>query len=64
MNKELKTEIVPLFGENRPGDIPHSFANISKAQSMIGYDPKISFEDGIHKLISFNNNKDNTLHYV
>jgi UDP-N-acetylglucosamine/UDP-N-acetylgalactosamine 4-epimerase len=51
LNKELKTEIVPLFGENRPGDIPHSFANISKAQSMIGYDPKISFEDGIHKLI-------------
>jgi UDP-N-acetylglucosamine/UDP-N-acetylgalactosamine 4-epimerase len=61
LNKELKTEIVPLFGENRPGDIPHSFANISKAQRMIGYDPKISFEDGIHKLISFNNNKDNTL---
>ncbi len=51
LNNELKTEIVPLFGENRLGDIPHSFANISKAQSMLGYDPKISFEDGIHKLI-------------
>lgn len=61
LNKELGTDIVPIFGPIRPGDIPHSNADISKAQNMLGYDPKISFEDGIHKLISFNNNKDNTL---
>jgi UDP-N-acetylglucosamine/UDP-N-acetylgalactosamine 4-epimerase len=52
LNKELGTDIVPIFGPIRPGDIPHSNADISKAQNMLGYDPKISFEDGIHKLIT------------
>ena len=52
INKGLKIDIQPNFGPNRPGDIPHSNADISKAKHMLGYDPKISFEDGIHKLIT------------
>ena len=52
LNKELETEIEPIFGPIRQGDIPHSNADISKAQNMLGYDPKTSFEDGIHKLIT------------
>ena len=51
LNKELKTDIEPIFGSNRPGDIPHSNADISKAKKMLGYDPKISFEEGILKTI-------------
>lgn len=30
-----------------PGDIPLTFANISKAREKLGYDPKIKFEQGI-----------------
>ena len=59
LNKELKTNIEPIFGPNRPGDIPHSNANISKAQQMLGYVPKISFEIGISKLLISNNNNNN-----
>jgi UDP-N-acetylglucosamine/UDP-N-acetylgalactosamine 4-epimerase len=51
LNKELGLQIKPLFGPNRPGDIPHSNADISKAQNMLGYDPKISFEEGIKNLV-------------
>ena len=52
LNKELRTNIEPVFGPNRPGDIPHSNADISKAQNMLGYDPKISFEQGMNKYLS------------
>ena len=40
------------FGSNRPGDIPHSNADISKAKNMVGYDPKISSDEGMKKYIN------------
>ena len=51
LKKELDVDIDPIFGPERPGDIPHSNADISKAQNMLGYDPKISFEMGMKKYI-------------
>ena len=40
-----KTE--PNFGPDRPGDIKHSNADISKAKKMLGYEPEYSFSEGI-----------------
>mgnify|MGYP001269350349 CR=1 FL=1 len=51
LQKELKTDIEPIFGPNRPGDIPHSNADITKAKNMLEYDPKITFEEGMKKYI-------------
>ncbi len=51
LKKELSVDIEPSFGPERPGDVPHSNADISKARNMLGYDPKISFEMGIKKTI-------------
>jgi len=51
LQKELNVDIEPIFGPNRPGDIPHSNADISKAQNMLGYDPKISFEEGMKQYV-------------
>lgn len=31
----------------RPGDVPHSQADINKAQTMLGYQPSVSFDDGL-----------------
>jgi UDP-N-acetylglucosamine 4-epimerase len=52
LKKELNVDIEPIFGPNRYGDIPHSNADISKAQNMLGYDPKISFEMGMKKYVN------------
>ena len=52
LKKELNVDINPIFGPNRSGDIPHSNADISKAQNMLGYDPKISFEMGMKKYVN------------
>jgi nucleoside-diphosphate-sugar epimerase len=51
INKELGTDIKPVFSENRSGDIPHSNADISKAVNMLGYEVRVSFEEGMHELI-------------
>ena len=52
INSELKRDIEPIFGPQRAGDIPHSNADITKAKNMLGYHPKISFEEGIKLLIN------------
>ena len=33
----------------RPGDIKHSFADISKAEKELGFHPSVSFKDGLKK---------------
>jgi UDP-glucuronate 4-epimerase len=38
---------------SQPGDVSLTFADISKAQSLIGYEPKWEFEDGIKQFISW-----------
>jgi len=35
----------------RPGDIKHSYADISKARKTLGFEPKIGLEDGLRDLI-------------
>jgi dTDP-L-rhamnose 4-epimerase len=37
----------------RAGDIRHCFADISKAGRLLGYQPKVAFEDGMDELIEW-----------
>jgi UDP-N-acetylglucosamine/UDP-N-acetylgalactosamine 4-epimerase len=53
IKKSLCFDKDPLFGDNRPGDIPHSNANILKATKMLDYRPKFNFEKGIKKTIDY-----------
>jgi UDP-N-acetylglucosamine/UDP-N-acetylgalactosamine 4-epimerase len=53
IRKTLNSDIVPIFGEKRKGDIPHSNASIEKAKKYLSYEPKISFEKGIEKTIEY-----------
>src|SRR5690606_26389515 len=46
-----KEEIEPeITGEYRVGDIRHCFADISKAETILGYTPQISLEAGMQEL--------------
>ncbi|UOO37479.1 SDR family oxidoreductase [Oscillospiraceae bacterium CM] len=49
----LSSGIEPQFMPERPGDIRHSAADISKAKRLLGYDPQFSFEDGIRLAIDW-----------
>jgi UDP-glucuronate 4-epimerase len=37
----------------QPGDVPLTFADISKARRLLGYDPKTKIEDGIPKFVEW-----------
>jgi dTDP-L-rhamnose 4-epimerase len=46
-----KESIEPeITGRYRMGDIRHCFADISHARSVLGYEPKITFEEGMTEL--------------
>lgn len=51
LTEALGLDIEPVFGPDRPGDIKHSNADISKAKELLGYDPNWSFERGIKTAI-------------
>ena len=48
---EIKAEInhQPV----QPGDVPITYANIEKAQRLLGYNPKTQIEDGIPKFVEW-----------
>ncbi len=50
LGKNIESEIV---GKYREGDIRHCVADISKARQLIGYDPKVSLEDGLEELLQW-----------
>lgn len=43
----------PQFGSFRPGDVRHSQADISKAQSLLGYAPTHRLRDGLHEALDW-----------
>ena len=51
INKVLGKKINPYFTKPKQGDIKHSLADISKAKKILGYEPRISFEEGLKKTI-------------
>jgi nucleoside-diphosphate-sugar epimerase len=51
INEILNTDIDPEYDKPRPGDIRHSFADITKARDMLKFEPKIDFRKGLEKTI-------------
>lgn len=49
LKKEANSNLEPLHGPDRAGDVKHSLADISKAKKLLGYDPAVSVEEGMKK---------------
>ena len=49
----LVSGVEPVHDEPRPGDILHSLADISKAQTILGYEPKVDLTVGLMKTIDW-----------
>lgn len=43
------------FQPAEPGDVPITYADISKSKTMLGYDPKTKIEDGIPRFVKWFN---------
>ena len=53
LNVEPRIKQLPM----QPGDVDRTYADISKAKKLIGYEPKTSFEEGIKKFVSWYNSQ-------
>lgn len=53
IQKMLKSSHAPTYREPRKGDIENSLADISKAKTILGYDPKFSFQKGLEITVDF-----------
>lgn len=49
---------VIISGNYRLGDIRHNYADIIKAKTLLGYEPKISFSEGIKRFSAWVNEQD------
>lgn len=53
MQKTIGTNHASSHRESRNGDIRNSLADISKAQTLLGYTPTVQFEEGLARTISY-----------
>ena len=51
INRILGTSIEPILEDERPGDVKHSLADISKAREAMGFEPIITFTEGLERLV-------------
>ncbi|MEM2851497.1 MAG: SDR family oxidoreductase [Candidatus Bathyarchaeia archaeon] len=48
-----RNDIKPKYAPPRPGDVRFSYADISKAQKILGYNPSIELDEGLANLIEW-----------
>ena len=49
--RALGKDVVPVITQKyRAGDIRHCYADISKARTLLGYEPQVTHEQGFHEL--------------
>lgn len=51
INDILGTDIEAIHDDPRPGDVRHSYADISKAEELLDYSPVVEFEEGLKRTV-------------
>lgn len=47
LKEQAGSSLMPVFGPERLGDVRHSLADVTKARNLLGYDPKVTMEEGL-----------------
>jgi nucleoside-diphosphate-sugar epimerase len=53
LNDILGTDIAPSFDETRAGDVKHSHAAIARAENAFGYNPRVTFREGLEQTVAW-----------
>ncbi|MGB7924846.1 MAG: GDP-mannose 4,6-dehydratase [Pyrinomonadaceae bacterium] len=53
LEKELDRSALIDRQPMQPGDVPQTFADITKARRLLGYNPQTQIEDGIHRFVEW-----------
>jgi len=49
----VEARVEPIYTEPRAGDVRDSQADIGKARRLLGYEPRVSFEEGLRKTVEW-----------
>ena len=53
LNGILGSDLAPIHAAERPGDILHSQADITKARALLGYEPAVDFSEGLRRTVNW-----------
>jgi len=53
LERELDTHAKIDRQPPQPGDVPQTFADITKARRLLGYNPQTQIEDGIRRFVEW-----------
>lgn len=53
LNSIFSCKVTPLYDAPRPGDVRCSQADISRASEMLGYTPKVYFDEGLKRTVAW-----------
>lgn len=51
MGQSMEVDVQPIFAEPRAGDVRDSVADISRAKELLGYEPIVSFAEGMRRML-------------
>jgi UDP-glucose 4-epimerase len=51
--ERLEQPCAPMFAPSRPGDVKHSWADISAAQRELGYEVKVGLQEGLDRTVDY-----------
>ena len=53
LEKELDAHAIIDRQPAQPGDVPQTFADISRARKLLGYNPQVQIEDGLRRFVDW-----------
>jgi UDP-glucuronate 4-epimerase len=53
LEKELGSDAIIERQPPQPGDVPQTFADITKARALLGYNPQTQIEAGLHRFVAW-----------
>ncbi len=49
LNNALGTDIAPIYGGRKLGDVQHSYASVEKFEKATGFSPRVQFAEGVRR---------------
>jgi nucleoside-diphosphate-sugar epimerase len=53
LNRIFERDVKPRYVAPRTGDVRHSRADVTLARQLLGYEPKVSFEEGLRMTVDW-----------
>jgi len=50
---QMESDVAVTHGPSRPGDIRHSLADVDRARLALGYEPRVSFAEGLQRTVEY-----------